>query len=139
MYFADLTPYSYDKHPERVGLNVGWLDKAHGFSSGTVPTVLIEKLIEISKKPFEKHRGFHICEFCDFGRMPDSPDKLNDWFLKLNAAGALSSTIIRVVGRDGRVYFSPNMICHYVSKHYYKPPEEFIDAVMETDLANYTK
>ena len=125
MYFADLTPCSYGI-PEPKGISVGWLDKAHRFSRGAVPTGFAERLVEISKTPAERHRGFHICELCGF---LDGPD-----FERAKAAGALSSTVIRVVGRDGRVYYSPAMICHYVTKHGYKPPEDFVRAVMETDL-----
>jgi hypothetical protein len=49
----------------------------------------------------------------------------------------LSSAVIRVVGRDGRVYHSPAMICHYVTKHCYMPPEDFVRAVMETDSTTW--
>jgi len=48
-------------------------------------------------------------------------------------AGAVSSKVIRVVGRDGTVFFSPAMICHYITRHGYQPPEDFVRAVMEMD------
>ena len=135
MYFADLTPYSYDDDPEPETLNVGWLDKAHSYPRGVVPTGFLERLVEICKRPAKRHRGFHVCEFCDFGPEPASMDQaaLNARYERQKAAGVLSSTEIRVVGRDGKVYASPALICHYVEAHGYQPPREFIEAVMRTD------
>jgi len=124
MYFADLAPCLYNL-PEPQGMSVGWLDKAHDFPRGSVPAGFVERLSEICKRPAVRHRGFHVCEFCDFE--PDPTLTLH------RAAGACSSAVIRVVGHDGRVYHSPAMICHYVAKHGYQPPEDFIRAVMETD------
>jgi len=46
----------------------------------------------------------------------------------------LGSAEIRVVGQDGTVYAAPDLIYHYVVVHDYRPPEEFIQAVMETPL-----
>lgn len=37
---------------------------------------------------------------------------------------------IRVTGADGTVYATPDMIIHYVERHQYKPPDQFIAAVM---------
>jgi hypothetical protein len=124
MYFSDLTPCSYNI-PEPKGFSVGWLDKAHGFSRGVVPPGFVERLVEICSRPVVQHRGFHVCELCDF-----EPDPT---FAAHRAAGALSSAVIRVVGRDGRVYHSPAMILHYVKAHGYQPPQEFVVAVMEAE------
>jgi hypothetical protein len=124
MYFADLAPCSYNI-PEPHGISVGWLDKAHDFPRGAVPARFFEHLVDICKRPAVQHRGFHVCEFCDF-----EPDPT---FTLQRAAGAVSSAVIRVVGRDTRVYYSPVMICHYIAKHGYQPPEDFIRAVLETD------
>lgn len=122
MYFADLTPCSYSGVREQDGLSVGWLDKLHEFPRGPVPAGFVQRLAEICKSPFVKHLGFHVCEFCDLG-----PDET------YTEAAARSSAVIRVVGRNGTVYFSPFMICHYITRHDYQPPEDFIIAVMDTD------
>jgi hypothetical protein len=58
---------------------------------------------------------------------------LNALYERQKAAGALSSTEIRVVGRDGRVYAAPGLVCHYVAAHGYQPPQEFVEAVMAMD------
>lgn len=56
-------------------------------------------------------RGFHTCEFCG-GREK-----------------AVGNAEIRVPG-EGRMYAAPSLVHHYVVAHGYKPPEEFIAAVM---------
>ena len=135
MYFADLTPYSYHGDPEPESLNVGWLDKAHSYPRGPVPTGFLERLNAICKRPAKRHRGFHVCEFCDFGPEPASLDQAtrNTRYERQKAAGVLRSTEIRVLGRDGKVYASPASICHYVETHGYQPPQEFVEAVMATN------
>lgn len=124
MYFADLKPCKYNM-PEPRGLSVGWLDKAHEFSRGSVPVGFAERLIELCKTPAVRHRGFHVCEFCDFEQDPT--------YKHHKEAGALSASVIRVIGSGGQVYYSPAMICHYITKHGYKPPEDFIRAVMQIE------
>jgi hypothetical protein len=78
-------------------------------------------------------RGIHVCEFCDFGAKPAPLDQaaVNAYFQRLKLADAVSSAEIRVVGRDGRVYAAPMLVCHYVEVHGYRPPDEFVNAVME--------
>ncbi|MCX7805518.1 MAG: hypothetical protein N3A38_10060 [Planctomycetota bacterium] len=48
---------------------------------------------------------------------------------------------IRVLGRDGKIYAAPTLIYHYVVAHKYRPPQEFIDAVMtcEPDWCRHAK
>ena len=122
MYFADLTPCIYGGIREPQGISVGWLDKSHAFERGAVPAGFVERLAALCKTPAITHRGFHVCELCNFGPDPD--------FHQARAAGALSSSVIRVPGLDGRIYFSPTMILHYITRHDYKPPEDFIRSVM---------
>jgi hypothetical protein len=124
MYFADLTPCSYSGIREPNGIGVGWLDKAHDFSRGAVSPGFVERLLEICKTPAVMHRGFHVCEFCCIPYDPTYKKTRDN----------LSSVVIRVIGSGGQVYYSPAMICHYVSKHDYKPPEDFVRAVMQIDL-----
>src|SRR5262249_8758090 len=52
--------------------------------------------------------GYHECEFCGKAR---------------------SSSEFEVPGL-GVVYCAPDMITHYVEEHEYRPPQEFIDAVL---------
>jgi hypothetical protein len=115
VYFADLTPYEFLKRNEPNTFNVGWLDAEHDFSKGNVPGMVIERLKSLAKKPTNQTRGFHLCPFC-----------------KSESADAASSAEIRVGGRNGKLYAAPVLVCHYIEVHNYQPPQEFVEAVMES-------
>jgi hypothetical protein len=38
------------------------------------------------------------------------------------------------VPSGGRIFFAPEMIAHYVERHGYAPPDEFVSAVMACPL-----
>src|SRR5215470_3356792 len=128
MYFPDLSAYEYFKGRPHA-LNVGWLDRAHAFTQGDVPNGFVQRLRAIARRPVNQTRGFYVCPFCDFGSTAgaDTAERYRRW----REAEALSSAEIRVVGRDGTAYAAPILICHYVEKHGYRPPPEFVQAVME--------
>jgi hypothetical protein len=46
----------------------------------------------------------------------------------------LGSAEIRVPGKSGIQYACPNMIYHYLQDHNYRPPDEFITAVLELNV-----
>lgn len=112
-HFRDLTPYSYfELEPGTV--NVGWLARWHPFPLGATSEEFRRRLIVFCENPPGRYatRGFHMCDFC--GR-------------------AGSSSEMRVIGKD-RAYAAPVLIAHYVTAHHYKPPQEFIDAVLTSPL-----
>lgn len=47
----------------------------------------------------------------------------------------LGSAEIRVGLPGGRWYAAPNLVYHYVTAHNYRPPDEFIEAVLHGDVA----
>ena len=115
-FYEDLTPYTY-VHPEeeRAGtVNIGWLARRHPFPTGETSAVFRAKLLELCQRRVKRTRGFHACDFCT-GR--DKPHR---------------SAEIRVAG-DGRVYAAPELVYHYVVAHQYRPPDEFIAAVLAWD------
>jgi hypothetical protein len=118
-YFADLTPHTYVRDDAEQGtiLNVGWLDGTHEFPQGDVSVEFLESLREICLRPMYLHRGSHQCEIC--GNY--------DWTLyRANGNGQ-----IRVLSREGVWYAAPTMVHHYVMRHRYRPPEVFIETVLE--------
>jgi hypothetical protein len=118
MYFPDLTPYEYASAKKQPNvLNVGWLSSAHPFRSGVPDDRLIEALRYLVANPVNLFRGGHFCEFC-----PPSPTKLSP-----NIAG---NGEIQVTNASGVTYVAPVLILHYVAVHGYRPPQEFIDAVL---------
>lgn len=112
-YFPDLTEHTYTKFPRRSGvLNVGWLGKSHPFLTGETPVPFLDTLKKLCESPILLHRGFHLCQFCEPGdQFPGNGQ-------------------IRVEDQNGQVYSAPTMVYHYVSVHNYRPPEEFIQAVL---------
>jgi len=134
-YFEDLSPYQYMLGPNKWDglsspsgklLNVGWLSGSHSFDQGTVSEEVLEKLFELCKTPVNQTRGIHICEICKSSRVFEHFSAERDgercW---------LGSAEIRVRCRSGIYYACPNLIYHYIRDHRYRPPQEFIDAVVQ--------
>ena len=123
MIAEDLTPYAYDNNNEGgKAVNVGWLGRSYSierpdFTVGDVPP---EALAYLERLPvMNQYRGWHTCEFCD-GWLRDG---------KL-IADRIGNGDLRVPGLNGMVYVAPVMIRHYIREHHYRPPQEFIDAIM---------
>jgi hypothetical protein len=115
-FFEDLTPYAcvhFEKDPPGT-LNVGWLDRSHPYSTGATSPEFQHKLARLCAQPVRQTRGLHRCPFCH-GR--DRPG---------------GSAEIRV-GAGGRIYAAPTLVHHYVAAHNYRPPDEFIAAVLAWD------
>lgn len=119
-YFEDLSIYSYiDRHRLPNLINAGWLDVGHDFTRGAVPQGFLECLKRYCEVGVAHTRGFHECEFC---QKPEVPTVING--LKLGSAE------IRVFGSNNAIFAAPNLILHYVAAHGYRPPQQFIEAVM---------
>lgn len=113
----DLTPYDYDKNPKQIDKNelaIGWLD-GPDFPRGKVPEGFLEKLD--NARTIERHKGWHDCPFCPVKSGVSGPTK--------------SSTVLEIESGKKRYVF-PGMLKHYIEKHKYLPPQEFIDTVMAT-------
>lgn len=131
MFFADLTPYEYGYEMPRAGvLNVGWLARGHEFAVGAVPEGLVGALRRLIKSPENLYRGYHRCEFC-----PEPPLVVGSNGLRLRGPPGETegNGEIRVAGPNGLVYVAPVLVAHYVEAHNYRPPQEFISAVMSAN------
>lgn len=118
-YIPDLSAYNYSTFPRDPKLlAIGWLDSSAPFSRGPVDTEFVNKLRRLAKNPVNLCRGYHYCQFCE--RNP------NDRFLEHHPRG---NGEIRVPGVNGIVYACPVLISHYIEKHQYRPPDEFLEAV----------
>lgn len=123
MFYEDLTPYGYAYTGEEMPrpLNVGWLDPIRPFETGETTEDFKTRLFKICTIRARQTRGFHGCPFC--GLKCEVIEEREGKSLHLGSAE------IRVTGSDAKVYAAPNLIFHYVVKHQYKPPEQFIHAV----------
>ena len=99
---------------------VGWLHPDHSYSRGPVAAPFLERLRVFAKAGwrccdtlgFVSYRGIHNCEFCD---------------------GAIGHGNIGIPC-DDLLFVMPEMIVHYIERHDYQPPDEFVEAVMRCPL-----
>lgn len=103
-------------------LNVGWLDRDDfpDFTTAEYSTNFdfVEALnlwCNSYKAKRNATKGWHNCPFC-----PTANYKHCD-------------AEIHVLGNNV-IYAAPGLIGHYIASHRYKPPQEFIDAVMRSDF-----
>lgn len=126
MDYADLSPH---RSSGRVPvLAVGWRRDVPEVCTGDVPESFIERLWVFCNCPSYLWSGAIGCVFCD----PSSDNPIE--VVYRNQPVLLGLGEIRVFGCNGRIFASPDMIFHYVSDHKYKPPDEFINAVMNGPL-----
>lgn len=106
---------------------VGWLSAKHPYTPGEVPAEFLTRLREFAKRWGDSTEaigwgifmGPHCCELC--GRFMAGGNFGVPW--------------------GGLLFAAPDMLPHYVEAHGYRPPDEFITAVMESPLpgsAEYT-
>ena len=121
-FFKDCTPYAYARHSRLPmsleALNVGWLAAFRYFPLGLTSREFRRRLRHLCEKPQLRAFGFHHCYlgFCKFIPRPFGPK---------------GSGILFVSGAT-HTFAAPELIYHYVSWHWYRPPQAFIDAVMAT-------
>lgn len=109
MYFKDLEKIQQPYAGNRVEVKIGWLDDGIPYNKGDVSNIFLDKLKSIN--PRIRTKGWHTCPFC---------------------GNARSSTqfIIPIEGEKNTFYDAPYMIIHYIEEHDYKPPQEFINSVL---------
>ena len=97
---------------------IGWLDQAKPFEIGDTPESVFKSLQVLLQNPSSSFvsPGVHVCNLCQY-------------------SGETGNTTLLVPG-NGVLYFCPELILHYVSVHWYKPPEEFCQAVLECPPPN---
>jgi hypothetical protein len=91
---------------------IGWLGRGVTHATGPTPRDVFErlsKLCERSWQPFASAGG-HKCELCQF----EPP---------------MMTGMVFVPGQ-GCIYIAPLRIIHYMSTHWYQPPDVFIRAVL---------
>ncbi len=111
--FADLTPYTYfHAEGDLPGtVNVGWLAAGQPFPTGVTSAEFRDKLARLCQQRFKQTRGVHGCEFCTGRDRPRSSSEMR-------------------VSLGDRVYAAPSLVHHYVVAHDYRPPDEFVAAVL---------
>ncbi|MCZ8117330.1 MAG: hypothetical protein O9295_04475 [Microcystis sp. LE18-22.4A] len=136
-YYKDLTPYEYfARHEPPVlrgermltTLNVGWLSGNKSYSKGETSQEFKDTLFQLCLDEYIVNiaRGFHVCELCrDISYEQWCVPRYGEKTHWLN----IGTGEIRVIGQSA-IYAAPTLIYHYVVEHQYKPPDEFIEAVV---------
>lgn len=122
--YRDLTEYSHMVEPCAFSnvLNVGWIDPQRSFPTGAVSKSVKEALLNlafgqfVAKAVVEPSRALPLCAACGD-------------VVRIERGGkALTDSELWVPGK-GKTYACPILIIHYIERHNYLPPEEFLDAV----------
>ena len=111
MWYEDLTECNYfGEEYKKILTAVGWLETEKTFSTGRVPENIYSKLCELGKNPwrFCAFCGFHQCDLCQF----EGKSGIANLFIP----------------HKGKIYVCPELITHYINSHFYRPPEEFVEA-----------
>lgn len=128
MYYPDLSPYPNESESSVGGyriLSIGWLAVGRPYTQGKVTLDFLNRLWIFCCHAVLYTLGFHKCPFCGvWGVVAHHGQE----------ARKLGSAEIRVVGRNNIIYAAPDLIYHYVADHHYRPPDEFIQAVLEGPL-----
>jgi hypothetical protein len=99
---------------------IGWLHPDHAYTKGEVPAEFLTRLKEFAARSghsatalyFGASGGFHTCEFC--GRAHG-----------IGNFGVPSGDLL---------FVAPEMVVHYIEQHGYRPPAEFVAAVIRSPL-----
>ncbi len=111
-------------------LNVGWLSQGRDFPvGGELPLEFTDRLARLARRhPVNRMRGWQSCPFCEEA-YPVEID-VDEEQLPVGDAE------IHVSGPGGRVYVAPTLVVHYVAAHGYRPPDEFVMAVLGDQRAD---
>lgn len=124
MQFEDLAILSVDFGVSCEARAVGWLDPAQAYATGRVPHGVFDALMTLSVNPWQPTAtlGVHRCGFCVHTGGPGLVQK-DDWSVRIG-----NRTLF--VPGERVLYVAPVMVVHYIDAHGYKPPEEFVQAVL---------
>ncbi len=115
MYIADLSQQTYHGCSGPDLCSIGWLDGTHLYPMGMVPFQFLAALrlhVRTAWQPLF-YMGPHECELC----------------LREMHNGYMASSNLWRPG-PALLYIAPGMIVHYIQAHHYRPPDEFIEAVL---------
>ncbi len=111
MYIEDFSTsvYGIFDHGDVKTVSIGWLGDS-ATTTGNVPSDFIHLLEHLYQRHSlsELEMGYHDCEICD---------------------NYISHGQLWLEIEDTR-YIMPMMILHYIQKHQYSPPKEFIDIAL---------
>ena len=132
-YKPDLQPVNLWGLDDPACLAVGWLDPAHPFSRGNVPSDVFEKLCSLALKPWAPYMeaGIHLCGFCRFTGGPA--------IITYEGIQVQLGNGHLCIPHGKQLFIAPVSILHYIDAHEYAPPDPFLEAVLECPEMNSIK
>lgn len=127
--------YGYDYEPDKTYVAIGWQQRrAVPMPTGEVPGDLVNILSVLAYDLKNKMRGLHFCTFCNRKEDFIANEEVEEVFAEVEGRPKLrlGSAEVWVPGSESVVFCAPNLVIHYIRDHGYKPPQEFIDAVMKS-------
>jgi len=111
-WFEDLQACTYFRGDCAHLLAVGWLEQGRPFLRGRCTPEFTARLEQLMKGPWtpEDFMGPHFCDLCP----PRTVTGHTNLFVPAEEA----------------VYVAPELVTHYIARHGYRPPDQFIRAVM---------
>ena len=111
MFIEDLSPNGYFATGASIRA-VGWLEQGHEYRKGEVPQDFLAKLREHIAEAYQPvfFMGVYGCTLC----LEHPPYGVRNLLIPTPAC----------------LYVAPELIVHYVERHGYCPPDEFIKAVV---------
>jgi hypothetical protein len=125
-YYPDLSPYTQRRPLKYVNTySIGWLDGEHPYPKGSTDLEFTERLLAFCDRALYCTRGYHRCPFClDDRRIVVRQDEREIY---------VDNGELWIEGATA-VYVAPTMIYHYITKHGYRPPDAFVQAVNTASL-----
>jgi hypothetical protein len=112
MFIADLSSDGYFAVGDFIR-TIGWLEAGHPYQRGSVPDEFLTSLKRHVTEAFQPvvFFGFHKCSLCPEGKQ---------------RSGCLNL----LIPTPRLLYVAPELVVHYIEDHGYRPPQEFIEAVL---------
>lgn len=118
-HFNDLTECNYFGEVSASSLRaVGWLTIDKPFVTGPMDKDVFVKIKELLRDHWQPMvtLGVHHCDLCQF----DSPCGSANLF----------------VPNGDLIFVCPELVVHYIAAHHYRPPDEFIEAVVNCPMTS---
>jgi len=124
-HLFDGSPCSFVPHGAAHSLvAIGWLEAAKPFPIGTVPDKFFRCICAHLASPWQPpfaYAGHHQCDICQFGTATST---YSGHKFSSHSASEL------FIPTGSSIYVSPVNIAHYIGVHRYRPPEDYISAVL---------
>jgi hypothetical protein len=155
MYYPDLSPYRIGRNSKGFSVfpqikNIGWLSPAISFNEGSINYNLLKNLkeilfIDIANRKNERnpnHPEITISESYVRSHPIDCPICNKAVTIKPNNLSYYQGFDEKHLGnseiefpsiRDETSYCFPALLYHYIEAHNYKPPNEFIETILNFD------